>query len=342
MVRAVLNWKTLTPQYLDALSGASLLAQGELFSVGDVTLSAAAANAPHWHDSYELGFVRSGTGIIVLGQQEYAYTPGQVYIINSFDPHMGYAGNPYSRLFVVAFHPTILDDGWIGHMRREARAPFLPDFGAEGPLIPLDDPVTAPVRGLLREIRREAIARATLWDVVAGGLLIQAIGYLARRVLQRARPSPARQERRKALQRIGPILQMIQQRYADPLSLAEMADVIHVSRPHCCALFKTALGTTPITYRNARRLAEARRLLCQTDLTVQEIAYRVGFSTAQEFHRLFRRETGTTPTQFLALSTRLSWPTHDAPAGYTTPAAGGAAALISALEPRPPDQNIGS
>ena len=59
-----------------------------------------------------------------------------------------------------------------------------------------------------------------------------------------------------------------------------------------------ALGTTPISYRNGLRLAEARRLMQTTTLTIHDIAYHVGFQSVQEFNRLFRRETGCSPSQF--------------------------------------------
>jgi len=50
--------------------------------------------------------------------------------------------------------------------------------------------------------------------------------------------------------------------------------------------------------RNLRRLNEARRLLLETNLTVQAVAYEVGFSSAQELNQLFLREDHVTPTQF--------------------------------------------
>jgi len=294
----MVNWRKLVPVYAPGLSGATLLSQGELFAIGYAHLSSTSCEAPHWHECYELGYVVEGCGIVVLGNREYAYQPGQVYIINDHQPHMGYASGDCSRLFVVHLHPAILDEGWIAQMMsREAHAPFSPDFGMHSPLIPLDDSATAPVRAALQAIENEFTRQDAAWNMIVGGLIIQAVGHLARRVLQQIGTNVDSQQR-EALKRISPILHMVEKRYADPISLDDMARTAYVSRSHCCALFQAALGTTPIAYRNARRLAEARRLLQRTDITVQEIAYRVGFSSVQEFNRLFRREAGTTPTQF--------------------------------------------
>lgn len=294
----MLNWRGLTPVFAPALSGANLLAQGELFWVGDGQLTSHDRLAPHWHDTYEMGFILSGSGIIVLGAQEYTYQPGQVYIINDLEPHMGYTDEALAELFVIHFHPSLLDDSWIARIRSEAHVPFSPDFNRQGPLLPLDDPYTPLVRAILQDIRQESALRRPAWEVIVGGSIFQATGHLARRLLQQTDPNHYDPRRRHAFQQIRPILHLVETRYAEPLTLDDMAKAAYVSRSHCCALFQIALNTTPIAYRNARRLTEARRLLQNTDMTVREIAFQVGFSSVQEFNRLFLRETGITPTKY--------------------------------------------
>lgn len=291
------DWRKLTPVYEPGLSSATLLAEGRLFAIGDAHLSVRDYIAPHWHETYELGFACSGTGIIALGDREYPFQPGQVYIINDLQPHMGYTANEYARLFTVHFPPTILDDGWMAQMCGEAHAPFSRDFGG-APLLPLDDPVNAPVRAILEQIREEANSARPAWQIMVGGLILQAIGHLTRRILVQSDQPITNYDQREALQRIEPILHLIEARYAEPISLDDMAHAAYLSRSHCCALFQRALNTTPITYRNARRLSEARHMLRTTHCTIQEIAYRVGFSSVQEFNRLFRRESGQTPSEF--------------------------------------------
>src|SRR6266567_7579549 len=124
-------WRNFAPMYIHGLSHSHLFAGDTVFVSGDAPLSARDPQPLHWHDAYEFGFVMSGTGSIVLGEREYPFVPGQVYIINDCEPHMGYT-NDEAMLFVVHFHPCILESGWIGQMRQEARAPFLPHFGQDG------------------------------------------------------------------------------------------------------------------------------------------------------------------------------------------------------------------
>ena len=90
------DWRHATPIYYAALSNAYLLGHGELFAIGD-SRNSPTKNIPlHWHDTYEIGYIRTGRGIIVVRDKEYVYAPGQVYVVNNLEPHMAYT------------------DGWIG------------------------------------------------------------------------------------------------------------------------------------------------------------------------------------------------------------------------------------
>jgi len=291
-------WRTLTPIFDTSLSSSALIAQGEVFAIVNSFISSTQLDPPHWHDTYEIGCVLKGRGIMVMGERVYSYVSGQVYVINDLEPHRSYSDDEDTQLFVVHFHPDLLESGWIGQMRREARTPFLPQFGQNGPLLPLDDPLTMPIRALLGVLREEARQHQPLWDVIASGLLFQAIGLLARKMTQAIAYTPEELQRRRALKRLQPVLQLLQDHYKEALSLDELASAGSMSSSYCCELFQAALSTTPISYRNGLRLTEARRLMQTTDITIHDIAYHVGFQSVQEFNRLFRRDTGCSPSQF--------------------------------------------
>jgi AraC-like DNA-binding protein/quercetin dioxygenase-like cupin family protein len=280
------------------LSNGHVVAQRDVFAVVDAAITATQLDPPHWHDTYEIGCILSGTGIITVGQCVYPCVPGQVYMINDLEPHRYYSDDEGSQLLVVHFHPELLESGWGGQMQHEAPGLLLSQFGQHGLLIPPDTPLTAPIRTLLEALREEVMQRRPFWDVIASGLLLQAVGLLVRQMTQAIEYSPEELQRRRALKRLQPILQLLQTRYTEALSLNELASVGCMSSSYCCELFQIALGTTPIAYRNELRLIEARRLMQTTDLTVHDIAYRVGFQSVQQFNRLFRRDIGCSPSHF--------------------------------------------
>lgn len=294
------SFHSLTPVYVPVLCSAHLAAEDKLFHLGEGALYRSAPQAPHIHDSYEIGLILEGFGSFYVGSTLYAFEAGQVYIINDLQPHMGYTADDCEivRLFVVHFNPALITGSWITKMRSETWLPFTMDFNTDGPMIPLDDPVTPRLRSIIQQITDEADAQHEAWEVVVGGLLIEAAGYLARRLMHNPGSASGDHKRRDALRRISPALQLIENRFADRLTLDEMAEAVMVSRSHLCALFNNALGISPISYRNARRLAEGQHLLRSTDMTIYEIAYTVGFSSVQEFNRLFLKEVGVQPLHF--------------------------------------------
>ena len=84
-------------------------------------------------------------------------------------------------------------------------------------------------------------------------------------------------------------------RLAEPLSVDVLAAHVGVSARTLARRFADRLGTSPGAWLLARRVAEARTLLEETDLTVEAIADRVGLSSAVNLRRRFRDRVGTTP-----------------------------------------------
>jgi transcriptional regulator GlxA family with amidase domain len=84
----------------------------------------------------------------------------------------------------------------------------------------------------------------------------------------------------------------------EPLDVAAMARHAGVSPRTFARRFRAETGTTPLQWLLAQRVLEARRLLEATDLSIEEIAWRVGFATAASLREHFRRATATTPTAY--------------------------------------------
>ena len=79
------------------------------------------------------------------------------------------------------------------------------------------------------------------------------------------------------------------------LSVEDIASELALSRVKLYRKVKAVTGCTPVDLLRKSRLTKARQLLVESDLTVSEIAYRVGFTSPSYFTKCFKDEYGTVP-----------------------------------------------
>jgi transcriptional regulator GlxA family with amidase domain len=90
----------------------------------------------------------------------------------------------------------------------------------------------------------------------------------------------------------------VAERLDEPLDVAAMARHASVSPRTFARRFREETGTTPLQWLLSQRVQEARRLLEETELPIDAVAWRSGFGTAASLRDHFRRATATTPTAY--------------------------------------------
>lgn len=108
--------------------------------------------------------------------------------------------------------------------------------------------------------------------------------------------------RKHAARQYSPLVQkavvMIEGDPSAELTLHYLAGKLNVSNAYLSAAFKKETGLTVTAYIRKTRMALARRLLRHTNLQVQTVALHCGIVDVQYFSKLFKEDTGKTPTQF--------------------------------------------
>lgn len=96
--------------------------------------------------------------------------------------------------------------------------------------------------------------------------------------------------------RLEKVIRLMEENIEEPLSIPEIASTVAVSIRQLERLFKRQLNTSPKRYYTELRLANARMLLIQTDMSVTEIAMATGFSSVNLFSKWYRSAYGTKPS----------------------------------------------
>lgn len=99
---------------------------------------------------------------------------------------------------------------------------------------------------------------------------------------------------------IAEILNRIHARPEDPIDVPNMAAMAGMSESSFYRNFKAVASLSPLQYLKKIRLLKARSLMLYEGLNVGESAYRVGYNSASQFSREFRRLFGVPPTEEIA------------------------------------------
>ena len=136
---------------------------------------------------------------------------------------------------------------------------------------PQDIPVLAPL------IRREIHYR----------LLLGARGAMLR---QLARPA-------SQLSQIGRSIHAIRGRYEQPIRIAELAELAGMSAPSFHRHFRAVTAMSPLQFQKRLRLQEARRRLLSESTAAAGVGFEVGYASASQFSREYRRFFGVPPSR---------------------------------------------
>ena len=92
----------------------------------------------------------------------------------------------------------------------------------------------------------------------------------------------------------------IAQNYCGHVTLAEIADSVHVNRSYLSRIYKERTGKNVFDVINARRVEKAKELLMCSNLKTSEIGYEVGYKDSHYFGYLFKKTVGCTPKEYRA------------------------------------------
>lgn len=98
--------------------------------------------------------------------------------------------------------------------------------------------------------------------------------------------------------RVRRAVDFIRGRLSHRIGLPDIAEAAGVSVPHLLRLFRSAMKQTPMAFLESERMTRARQLLDLTPLSVQSIAWEVGFENPFYFTTRFKRLTGRCPRAF--------------------------------------------
>jgi AraC-like DNA-binding protein len=108
-------------------------------------------------------------------------------------------------------------------------------------------------------------------------------------------------------QRIARAIELLRQRFNEPLRMDELASAVHMSVSSLHHNFKATTTMSPLQFQKQLRLHEARRLMLAESLEASAAAHRVGYESPSQFSRDYKRLFGAPPrTEISQVRTRIA------------------------------------
>lgn len=230
---------------------------------------------------YILHLVVSGKGTYITPEGSFELSTGDMFLIR-----------PYTEIEYYADENDPWEYLWVNFTGTDAETLLKrTDFTAANPVIHGCD-------GEIKSSMADIIANAGTTRHEAAGLtgrLYILLSLLMKNSHRKSTHSQREQEKRRIIKAAK---DFVATNYPLPVSVEDIADAAGVSRTTLFRIFKSELNTTPVDYLTAYRIAQAKSLLLETDLSVTAVARSAGYEDNLYFSRVFRKIAGTTPTEY--------------------------------------------
>lgn len=208
-------------------------------------------------------------------------TEGDILIIPANVPHRTISSGgeaDFTLLYLEPKHISAIAHEFVDSDRVE----LIPHFAMRDPLI------YQICLALLSELESDGLGTRLYAESMATALWAHLLKNYSTHRLQESAHSLAKRQ-------LQPAIDFINDNLDQDLKLAEIAAVVNMSQFYFARMFKQLIGIAPHQYVVQRRMERAQQLLTKSQLSVAQVALRVGFSNQSHFTAQFRKATGTTP-----------------------------------------------
>ena len=256
---------------------------------------------PTWEEiqSLSLCIVAQGRKAVTVGGETYLYDPFRYLVLAS---HLHFQAEILEATLGLPFLSLVLqiDPALVrqvsGDMLERRTTVFRPRDAAAPPaaqacVSALDQDLLGVVLRFLRAVKDTADRR------VLAPLYLQELVY---RVLQREQYARllALAAAESASNPVSAVLEYMRAHLSEPLTVADLADLVSLSPSAFAHLFRDVTGRSPYQFLKEMRLDRARELLVDGNLTVARISKEVGYGSVSHFISEFRGRFGVTPRAY--------------------------------------------
>lgn len=251
------------------------------------------------HDSFEMVYVKSGTGVFEFAKSHIDVGPNDLVVIRPHTPHR-FVSDDRNICDLVLVYFSFADNFGITVESQSAKE-FLGYIskGDGEPAISVKVRQKNDIITCMNRIIEEQQDSGEDLSAEMQRLLMQELFILVSRVLKTEyQNSISRSGGQKVKELIRISESYIRNNFERELDLTTIASKVFLSPSYFIRVFREETGMSPINYLLKVRIDNAKEMLQTTNMKVRDIATAVGFSNQQRFNEMFRKFTGMTPLEY--------------------------------------------
>jgi AraC family transcriptional activator of pobA len=241
-------------------------------------------------------FLTSGTARMRIGPELYTIQPGEVLLVRTGQVHSFEPGDVNTG-FICRFTTDFLGSA-PGSSQGLAPFALLQVWG--NPLVRLPAQTAKFVENDLQRLLVEYQAHQVQHPELVRAYLLALLHELSLHALESGEPLTA------AVSLTNRFKQLVAGSLRTVVRISDYAALLHVTPNYLTKCVRTVTGKSPVKWLEESRVAEAKGLLFQSELSISDIALQVGVTDASYFSRFFKQHVGVTPQVFRGLLGRHS------------------------------------
>ena len=241
----------------------------------------------HVHEFFEIEMVLDGEGKHIVNDHEYELTRGSIYLLTPGTFH-SLICTPELHLINIMFDEMVLSNLLIPELFIKIPNCFFELRGRD-----FDD---------MKMLAELLIKNLDLRDEYSGVFINSIINCVIIRMVRESSLFKADGVRGKHAV-LNNVMRYLYKNFGENPSLKNVAAMAGYSPNYFSKIFAEFTGKGYSEFLNALKVARAKVLLTSGDRSVSEIAFHCGFSSLSNFYRIFKEETGVTPSEYRKRST---------------------------------------
>lgn len=250
----------------------------------------------HRHTQFEIAYVVSGAGTYCVGNTTYPMEAGDIFVFSSNEFHyITQVTSAPLKLLTLHFEPCYLFGSSFDSLSSRCINLCFAHSDSFRNRIPAAE--AESLRNTIFQIKEELCSEAQ-----ESALLVKSYLniFLVTLIRDHDFVGQSRSFKRKNVHVIRNAVDYINIHLAEPITLSDIAEAVHISPSYLSSLFKDFFQVSLWSYIISKRIERAILLLMDKNnqYTILEIALQCGFNNTTNFNRAFRKHTGLTPSEY--------------------------------------------